>query len=433
MRKVVLILTFLLAGLVTVYALPPKEMQVTLKQAQDYALEYNKQVKNAKLDVDAAQKKVWESIASGLPQIDAKAEYSNYLGASMTIQFGQNTPPTEIPFKPSSNVSATVSQLLFSGSYLVGLQTAKIYKALSETNYRKSEQNIKEQVANSYYLILVSEQTRDILKKNLENMRSTLAKTEQMEKVGMAESTDVDQLSVSVSTLENGVRSAERQVEMAYNMLRFQLGVPGDEKIQLTETLNDIIDRINFTALMDSSMHVEKNLDYQLMETQVELSQKQLALQKAAYLPTLSSYYSHTKKLIKPNFDASPNDVIGLNLSIPIFSSGLRKSKVSQASISLEQTQNKKDLLEEQLKIQEKQLRFNLNNAFDKYTSQKKNVKVALRVNRSFDLKYEHGIASSLERLQANDNYLQAENNFVGATMELLQAYVAWEKLLNEL
>jgi outer membrane protein TolC len=254
-----------------------------------------------------------------------------------------------------------------------------------------------------------------------------------MEKVGMAESTDVDQLSVSVSTLENGVRSADRQVEMAYNMLRFQLGVPGDEKIQLTQTLDGIIDRINFTALMDSSMSVQRNLDYQLMETQVELSKKQLALEKSAYLPTLSSYYSHTEKILKPNFDASPKDVIGLNLSIPIFSSGLRKSKVSQANISLEQTENQKDLLEDQLKIQEKQLRFNLHNALDKYNSQKQNVKVALRVNRNFDLKYEHGVASSLERLQANDNYLQAENNFVGATMELLQAYVAWEKLLNDL
>ena len=432
MRKVVLIVTFLFAGLATVFALPPKEMQFTLKQAQDYALEYNKKVKNAKLDVDAAQKKVWESIASGLPQIDAKADYSNYLGASMTIQF-PNQPVTKIPFATTSNVSATVSQLLFSGSYLVGLQTAKIYKSLSETNYEKSQQDIKEQVANSYYLILVSEQTRDILKKNLENLRSTLAKTKQMEKVGMAESTDVDQLSVSVSTLENGVRSADRQVEMAYNMLRFELGVPAEQEIHLTQGLETIINRINFTALMDSSMSVENNLDYQVMETQEKLSEKQLALEKSAYLPTLSSFYNHTEKVMKPNFDASPKDVIGLNLSIPIFSSGLRKAKVSQANISLEQTQNQKDLLEEQLKIQEKQLRFNLRNAFDKYTSQKENVKVALRVNRNFDLKYEHGIASSLERLQANDNYLQAENNFVGATMELLQAYVAWEKLLNDL
>jgi len=433
MRKVVLIVTFLLAGMATLYAFPPGDMQLTLKQAQDYALEYNKNVKNAKLDVDAAQKKVWESIASGLPQIDAKADYSNYLGASMTIQFDPNQPPTEIPFKTTANVSMTVSQLLFSGSYLVGLQTAKIYKSLSENNYEKSQQDIKEQVANSYYLILVSEETRDILKKNLENLRSTLAKTKTMEKVGMAESTDVDQLSVSVSTLENGVRSADRQVEMAYNMLRFELGIPGDQEIHLTETIETIIDRINFTTLIDKSMSVDNNLDYKMMETQEQLSEKQVALEKSAYLPTLSSFYSRTEKIKKASFDASPKNVIGLNLSIPIFSSGLRKAKVSEANISLEQTQNQKDLLEEQLKLQEKQLRFNLRNALDKYSSQKENVKVALRVNRNFDLKYEQGVASSLERLQANDSYLQAENNYVGATLELLQAYIAWEKLLNNL
>lgn len=433
MRKVVLIVTFLLAGMATLYAFPPGDMQLTLKQAQDYALEYNKNVKNAKLDVDAAQKKVWESIASGLPQIDAKADYSNYLGASMTIQFDPNQPPTKIPFKTTANVSMTVSQLLFSGSYLVGLQTAKIYKSLSENNYEKSQQDIKEQVANSYYLILVSEETRDILKKNLKNLRSTLAKTKQMEKVGMAESTDVDQLSVSVSTLENGVRSADRQVEMAYNMLRFELGIPGDQEIHLTETIETIIERINFATLIDKSMSIDNNLDYKMMETQEQLSEKQVALEKSAYLPTLSSFYSRTEKIKKASFDASPKNVIGLNLSIPIFSSGLRKAKVSEANISLEQTQNQKDLLEEQLKLQEKQLRFNLRNALDKYSSQKENVKVALRVNRNFDLKYEQGVASSLERLQANDNYLQAENNYVGATLELLQAYVAWEKLLNNL
>jgi outer membrane protein TolC len=433
MRKVVLIVAFLLAGMATLYAFPPGDMQLTLKQAQDYALEYNKNVKNAKLDVDAAQKKVWESIASGLPQIDAKADYSNYLGASMTIQFDPKQPPTKIPFKTTANVSMTVSQLLFSGSYLVGLQTAKIYKSLSENNYEKSQQDIKEQVANSYYLILVSEETRDILKKNLKNLRSTLAKTKQMEKVGMAESTDVDQLSVSVSTLENGVRSADRQVEMAYNMLRFELGIPGDQEIHLTETIETIIERVNFATLIDKSMSIDNNLDYKMMETQEQLSEKQVALEKSAYLPTLSSFYSRTEKIKKASFDASPKNVIGLNLSIPIFSSGLRKAKVSEANISLEQTQNQKDLLEEQLKLQEKQLRFNLRNALDKYSSQKENVKVALRVNRNFDLKYEQGVASSLERLQANDNYLQAENNYVGATLELLQAYVAWEKLLNNL
>jgi outer membrane protein TolC len=249
----------------------------------------------------------------------------------------------------------------------------------------------------------------------------------------MAEATDVDQLSVSVSTLENGVRSADRQVEMAYNMLRFELGIPGEQEIHLTETIETIIDRINFTVLIDQSMSVDNNLDYKMIEIQEQLSEKQVALEKSAYLPTLSSYYSRIEKIKKASFDASPKNVIGLDLSIPIFSSGLRKAKVSEANIGLEQIQNQKDLLEEQLKIQEKQLRFNLRNALDKYTSQKENVKVALRVNRNFDLKYEQGVASSLERLQANDSYLQAETNYVGATLELLQAYVAWEKLLNNL
>ncbi len=403
----------------------------SLKEAQDHAVEFNKTIKNAQLDVVAAQKKVWETIASGLPQIDAKADYSNFLGAEMMIAFDPSQPPSAIPFNPTSNFSLTVSQLLFSGSYIVGLQTAKIYKQLSEEAYNKSVASIKEQVTNTYALILVNERTRDILKKNLENLKDTYTKTESMYQVGMVESTDVDQLSVSVNMLENSIRSSDRQVEVAYNMLRFMLGIPVETPVQLTETLDQIIERINFSVLVNDQLNLQNNLDYRLMENQHEIVEKQLLLSKMSYTPTLAGFYQNSQKILKPMLDFSPKNVVGLNVSIPIFSSGMRKSQVDQAKIALEKSSNEMSQLEENLKIQESQYRFNLNTALEKYNSQKKNVEVASRVNKNIDLKFRQGTISSLNLTQANDNYLAAQGNYIGATMELLQAYTAWLKLLN--
>ncbi len=403
----------------------------SLKEAQDHAVEFNKSLKNAQLDIEASQKKVWEAIASGLPQIDAKADYSNFLGAEMMFSFDPSQPASAIPFNPTSNFSLTVSQLLFSGSYIVGLQTAKIYKQLTEVAYEKSVTEIKEQVTNTYSLILVNEMTRDILKKNLENLKDTYTKTESMFQVGMVEQTDVDQLSVSVNMLENSIRSADRQVEVAYNMLRFILGIPVDTQVKLTELLDQIIDGINFSVLANDQLSLQNNPDYRLMETQHQIVEKQLLLTKMSYTPTLAGYYQNSQKILKPKLDFSPKNVLGLNLSIPIFSSGLRKSQVDQAKIALEKSNNDKLLLEENLKIQEAQSRFNLNTALEKYNSQKKNVEVAARVNKNIDLKFRQGMVSSLNLTQANDNYLAAQGNYVGSTMELMQAYTAWKKLLN--
>ena len=405
----------------------------SLKEAQDYAIEYNKTLKNAELDVLSARKKIWETIASGLPQVDAKADYSNYLGAEMMFSFDPNMPASAIPFNPTSTFSLTVSQLIFSGSYIVGLQTAKIYQQLSETAYEKGVLTIKENVNNTYSLILVNELTRDILKKNLANLKDTYTKTESMYSVGMVERTDVDQLSVSVNMLENQIRSADRQVVVSYNMLRYILGLPADTQVELTDKLDQIIEQINFTVLASYTLNVRSNTDFRLMETQNEIAQKQVTLSKMSYLPTLAGFYQNSQKILKPKLDFSPKNVVGLNLSVPIFSSGLRKSQVDQAKIALEKSNNDKALLYDNLKIEESQLRFNLNTAVEKYNSQKQNVEVADRVNKNIELKFSQGTVSSLDLTQANNSYLAAEGDFIGATMELLKAYTSWMKLLNNL
>ena len=186
--------------------------------------------------------------------------------------------------------------------------------------------DIKEQVTGSYYAVLVAEESYDIIGRNLDNIRDTYNKTNALYSVGMAEITDVEQMAVQVTSLENAAKSAQRQIELAYNLLRLQLGVSAETGLTLTESMDEILLRINFEATLAEQFDLGENIDYQIMNTQQMLSEKQVQLEKMNYLPTVSGFYSRTEKILKPDFDMTPPNLVGLQMTIPIFSSGSRKS-----------------------------------------------------------------------------------------------------------
>ena len=396
-------------------------LKLDLEAAREHALNYNRTIKSSGLAVDKSQEMLWETISAGLPKINATTDYSNAMGAKISIQFDENLPATEIPIKPTSNFNLQLGQLLFSGSYLVGIQTAKLAQKLSEKNLEKTEQEVVSQVTQSYYLALVSEESLQILRNNTENLQAIYKKTEPLVRVGMMEKVELDQLSVQVNSLDNSVRSAERQLEMAKNLLRIQLGVTAETELQLTEKLSDfMIDQL--PADNEGSFTPGQNVDFQLLEFQEDITEKQVNMQKAAYLPTVTGYYNFTKKILKPAFDMSPAHMVGLQMNIPVFSSGERRSKVRQAKIELETTRNNKALVEEQLSIQFKQLQFNLKSALESYETQKKNVEVSREVYQNLKRKYEQGMISSLELTTADTNYLKAESDYLMSVLEVLQA-----------
>ncbi|HYX06590.1 MAG TPA: TolC family protein [Bacteroidales bacterium] len=434
MRNGIIVLLLATAGFSSLFAQP--SLTLSLDSAVNYAIAYNKTLMISGLSIDQADEKVKETIAQGLPQLDATLDYSNFLGAETTLRLGSmpdTVPPSIIKFNPTSNFQFTASQLVFSGSYIVGLQSVKLYKSLSKTNYEKTQEDITEQVMNSYYLVLISERNNAIVKKNLENLKDVFTNTQSLLEFGVREKTDVDQLRVQVSMMENQLRSSERTVEVNYNLLRLQLGVPAQTQIILTDSLDAILKRADFEATLMQDFKIEDNIQYQAMNVQEKISEKQVLLQKMNYLPTISGFYRYTNKLMKPEFDISPNSVLGLNMSIPIFSSGKRRAQVSQAKISLETTQTQKDLLAEQLRIQEKQSRYNLKNAIDQYNSQKENVDVAKSVYDSYREKYRQGLISSLDLTNVNNNYLQAQSAYISSLFQVLQAQTALEKLLSTL
>ena len=404
------------------------EMMLSLDSARHYALEHNKNLKNADLGIDEAGLMLRETIAQGLPQINATVDYNNFFGSTASLG---DFPGMTIEFNPTSNLSLAVSQLIFSGSYIVGIQSAKLYEEITRTSFEQTELDILTQVTQAYYLSLVSLEARNIVAVNVENMTDLIEKTRAMVDAGMAEELDYDQLTVQLGMLNDALRAADRQHELALNMLRLQMGLTAEAGIVLTDRLEQLLEDADMGLSMTKAFDLNANPNYRLMTLQTEMAEKQIDMQRAAYLPSLSGFYNYTEKLLKAEFDLQPNHVIGLNLSIPVFSSGVRQSQLRQARINHEIARNQKELVGEQLLIQEKQLRFNLNNAMDQYESQRANLEVARRVYENINNKYRQGMLSSLDLTTANNNLLQAENSYISAVLQLLEAQLEMDKLLD--
>jgi outer membrane protein TolC len=398
----------------------------TLQEAIEFALEHNKQLKASAMNIDLYREKIREAISQGLPQINGTVDYSTNFNHEMS--FGE---AMQITMKDQSSAKLSVQQLLFNGQWITGVQASKIARKLAEQQVDASSQEVVENVSNSYYNILASERMLAILDRNLQLMNESFEHTRKMFEAGVREETDVDQLRVSVGQLKNSRLSMQRALEVSYTLLRVQLGIEGDTRVTLSDDLSRFIDPQVNAQLSLRPFRVEDNLQYRLAETQAEINKKLVDAERWTYAPTLSALYSYTYKILKPELDMSPNHAAGVSLSIPIFSGLQRKAKVEQARITLEQSLVNKSLLEDQLALQDGQLKFELKNALENYRLQEENIQVANRVLDSYKRKYELEAISSLELTQANISYLQAENTYTSAMLTLLQARLHLEKLYN--
>jgi len=222
--------------------------------------------------------------------------------------------------------------------------------------------------------------------------------------------------------LKNAASSIKRNIALSYSMFKFQLGLDPSKEITLTETLDEIMRKTDFESSVLGNLNIDENIDYQLVKGQVNISEKQVALKKWAYSPTLVGFYSYTEKLKTTGLDMSPNHVAGFNLSVPIFSSGMRQSQVNQKKLELDMAKRNKSMVQDQLYLQENNLKFSLSTAIENYKMQKANVKVAQEVYQNYENKYKQGIISSLDLVQIHTNYLNAENAYTSSMLELLQA-----------
>ncbi|MDX9694726.1 MAG: TolC family protein [Bacteroidales bacterium] len=416
-------------GIISLKAQEP--IVLSLDSAINYAIDHNKTLMNSRFSIDKSKQKKLETIAQGLPQVSASIDYTNFLGAEASLQMSEQAPPITIEFNPTSNFKASVSQLIFNGSYYIGIQLSNLAKTMAEQSYAKDELTVKEQVIQSYYMILASERILTIIKDNKSNATIIYEKTKHLADAGILEATDEKKLSLMVTSVDNAIKSTERQVQLGYNLLRLQLGLEAGQDIRLSSDFDAIAQKYIGNSLKTNSFNIENNLDYKLLSLQGEMAEKQVTMVKASNLPSLVAFYSYTEKIKEPLFDMTPKNVLGLTLSIPIFSSGQRYTQLNQAKIDLKMVENTKELVTEQISIQEQQLRYNYNNLLEQFETQKANVEIAKEVLNHMNLKYEQGLVSSLELTSANNEYLTAESNYTSTILQLLNAELSLRKINN--
>ena len=402
-------------------------LSISLKAAQDYAVEHNKTLKNSSLEIQKAEAAKWGAIASMLPQVSASLGYSNYCGYEMN--FGGM--PISMPATGTLGITASMA---LSGQQIIGVQLAEMSKDLSDLTKKQSEDEIRYQVAKVYMSILVMQNTTELLERSLENLESLHETTQNAVDVGAAEQTDADKLMVQVLSLRTSISSTNRSLEMLENSMRLQLGCGVNTKLVLTQTVDDILKPEAILALQNETFNIENNYDYQLLQKNSELLKKQIDLKIMGYVPTLSAYYQYSGRTYfgkKEGFNMTPPNLIGLTLNVPIWSSGKTWSDVKQAKITYEEFQNTIENTRDALLVQERQLRYNVASNYETYEAQKLNLEVTERVFTNVSNKFEHGMASSLELTTASSDIISAQSSYISAVLNLVNAQIEFEQLLN--
>ncbi len=422
-----------------------QSLSFNLKEAQDYAVKNSYAVRNAQFDLDMARKKVKENLSYGFPQIDASVDYSYFIALPTSLIPGEflGMEPgeyAEVQFGTKNNLTGgiTLNQLIFDGRYFIGLQYAKIFEQLSVESLEKSEEDVKETVTQTYYNILVGEEALKILDSTLVILEKTRFETGEMYQEGFVEKTDYDQLTLTVTDIQNSVNSVKRQNEVGYKLLNYQMGIDLEQQVILTETLDELILQASAGALADQQFNLEQHIDYRLVSSQEQMKVLNLKNEKAAYYPSLKGYIFLQENAQRNEFNfLSPDEPwfltssTGISMQVPIFSSGYRKSRVSQATLELEKVQNIKKQVAEGLKLSITQSRSEYRTALENYLREKQNVDLSLEIYKKTLIKYMEGVATSVELTQQHNQFFDAERKYFQTVFSLLDAKNRLDKALG--
>ncbi|MEE1174513.1 MAG: TolC family protein [Paludibacteraceae bacterium] len=406
----------------------PETMLLSLEGAKQYAVEHNRTVQNAGLSVKQAEAARWQAIASMLPQVSGSLDYTNMCGYEVKLA------GMPIPMNPTGSLSLQASMTI-GGQQIVGSLISNLAIEMQDVAKAKTVQAIEANVTNVYVNILATTETVDLLRKNLVNLQNLSKMTQNAVEVGAAEQIDADQLSVQVASMESAINTTERAVEVLYSSLRLLLGVSADEVIDLTDDLDNILNADEAMKLLSTELVLEDNYDYALSKKQAELAQKQVTLKAMEYVPTVTGFYQYSGKTYfgqAEGMNMTPPNTVGVTLSVPIWSSGVRAAGVTEKKLAYQAAQNTLADTEDQLKVQDRQYRYDLVSAYDNYQIQKRNIDVTQRVFDNMAKKFEYGYASSLDVTNTSTNLISAQQNYIQALTSMVQAHVNLKNLLNK-
>ena len=405
----------------------PATLNLSLAEAQDYAVETNRSLKNAGLAVQKAYAQRWQTIASMLPSADLSWGYTSMMGYKMN--FGGM--PIEMPDNGTLGVTAAVG---INGQAIVGALLNNVAIDMQKLNLQQSEDNLRANVKTSYASVLVLQNVVTLLESSLANIERMAEMTQRSVDVGAAEQTTADLIKVRANTLKNNINANLRSTQLALNALKVLLDVPAETELVLTSTLEDFLSAEAILTLLGNEFVLENNLNYQLLEKNVELAKKNVHMAGWAYGPTVALAYQYSKKDYfgeKEGFNMTPPNAVSLNISMPLWSSGKRAAGVVEKKIALEEARNTFAETANNLGIQNEQLRYNLQNGYETYMNEKDNMEVTQRVFESTTNKFNQGAASNLDLVNASNDLITAQSSYVQAVLTLVNAQVELEKFLN--
>ena len=406
----------------------PATLNLSLAEAQDYAVETNRSLKNASLAVQKAYAQRWQTIASMLPSADLSWGYTSMMGYKMN--FG-GIMPIEMPDNGTLGVTAAVG---INGQAIVGALLNNVAIDMQKLNLQQSEDNLRANIKTSYASVLVLQNVVTLLESSLANIEQMAEMTQRSVDVGAAEQTTADLIQVRVNTLKNNINANLRSTQLALNALKVLLDVPADTELVLTSTLEDFLSAEAVLKLLGNDFILENNLNYQLLEKNVELAKKNVHMAGWAYGPTVALAYQYSQKDYfgeKEGFNMTPPNAVSLNISMPLWSSGKRAAGVVEKKIALEEARNTFAETANNLGIQNEQLRYNLQNGYETYMNEKDNMEVTQRVFESTTNKFNQGAASNLDLVNASNDLITAQSSYVQAVLTLVNAQVELEKFLN--
>lgn len=442
-HKLVFLFSFLLSLHITAQEQPTS---LSLQEAIDYAIQNNTSAKNATLDIDAAVKQKWETTAIGLPQINATVDYNNWLKQQVSLLPGElagEAPGTfvAVPFgtKQTMNATATLSQLLFDGSYLVGLQSAKVFLEISKNAKNKTDLEVRKNTINAYGNVLLSKESIAIYEQNITILEKSLRETTTIFENGLTEEENVEQLQITLKQLNSGYKNAQRLHQIAQQMLNITIGLDIESQVTLTESLEILAQENIDLALLNSSDDVQSTIDYKIAENDRRSKELLLKLEKTKALPSLSAFINGGYAANNDEFTFLDSDqkwfgssMLGVSLNIPIFSSFKRSAITQRAKINLEKAENNLTETEKQLKFQVASSKSNYQFAIEQFQTSKENLGLAERIERKNQTKFSEGIASSFDLRQAQQQLYSGQQDYLQAMLDVITQKVALETLLNK-
>ncbi len=415
----------------------------TLQEAIDYALEHNQNYINSTLDVEAAKYRNKEYTGIGLPQINASADVKDYLTIPTSVipakAFNPAAPDdqfvaVQFGVKYNASFGLSISQILFNTDYLVGLQAAKEFVALSEKNVRRTKVETHATITKAYFGAKIVKERLKIIEANIERIKKLLDDTKALNGAGFAEKLDVDRVELTYNNLLAEKEKLDRYVGISETLLKYQMGYDLAMPITLTDNIDaDLI--IDMSSQEQQKVNYESRPEFSILQSQMNINGLELKRNKYQYLPSLAAYASLQQQAMRTKFNVFDIDqpwypirMIGATLNVPIFSGGQKHYKIQQSKLEVQKTTNSLDFLQRSIDVEVANTNMQFKNALITLETQRKNKDLAKDIYETSKVKYDTGVGSNLDVIYAQAAYREAEINFLSAVYDLIVAQVDYLK-----